>query len=55
MKGYKGICAEQGKYIPSEKSFAYAMERVKMDGLQAEFEQMVVDWYFSGNWVPDDE
>lgn len=54
--GYKGIGLESGRYIPADKALAYAMERcqVKPADLPGdtwpEFCEMLVDWFYSGNW-----
>ena len=53
MKGYLGIGPEEDKFVPSDRVYDYALERC-LDGTpeeQAEFKEMLVDWYFSGNWI----
>ncbi|MPN61511.1 hypothetical protein SDC9_209249 [bioreactor metagenome] len=56
---YEGIFAEKGKTIEAGEALGYVMERCgiqKMPDMPEnndfeEFSHMVVDWYFSGNWI----
>lgn len=57
FKGWKGICSNEGKFVPAEEGFEYVCAQV---GIMAfdhnapdaeEFAHMIVEWYFSGNWV----
>lgn len=56
-KGYKGIGPEAGNFVSAEDAFDYAAEEcgIKVVDLLAplsdEFHKMLVEWYFSGNWV----
>ena len=55
--GYRGFGKNSGKYVDAEVAFEYAAEDcgiVAWDGTapQAEeFAAMLVEWYFSGDWV----
>lgn len=57
---YKGIGPERGRRIPMEHALAYAMERCGIKPSTApansqdrdEFNRMLVEWYFSGSWIP---
>lgn len=57
MSGYVGIGPEAGTFVPKEKAFDYALGRC-LSGLpdeQEEFREMLVEWYYSGNWIEEDE
>ncbi|CDC47059.1 uncharacterized protein BN652_01670 [Firmicutes bacterium CAG:424] len=60
---YVGICKEIGETVPDEEAFDYAFDRC-MKGTEKEkqefrevldseelIKKIIVDWYFSGNWV----
>ncbi len=57
---YRGVGPERGKYIEAEDALDYAMERCGIRPSAApadmqdrdEFNRMLVEWYFSGNWLP---
>jgi len=57
---YKGMGPERGNIVPAEDALSYAMERCGIRPSAApadpqdrdEFNQMLVEWYFSGNWIP---
>lgn len=41
-----------GIFVPEEDAFDYAMERISQDeDLKQELKEMVLDWFFSGNWI----
>ena len=47
-----GICSERGTCVEDEQAFDYALERC-LSGTeeeQEEFKEMLVEWYYSGNW-----
>ena len=50
---YLGIGPEKGTVVRDEQAFDYALERCTKGTLleQEEFKEMLVDWYFSGNWI----
>lgn len=51
--GYEGIGPEKGIYIKEEDSLEFAVNR----GLHGasdekqEFKEMVMEWFYSGNWI----
>lgn len=57
---YAGVGPERGKYIKAENALEYAMGRCGIRPSAApadprdrdEFNLMLVEWYFSGNWLP---
>ena len=67
---YKGFGPERGNNIPAEEAFPYAAARC-LDGDEEErqgfmdiahdadnmeeFAQALVEWFFSGNWVFEEE
>ena len=54
--GYVGVGPEYGNYIPMDKAYEYALERSLLGTEKevAEFREMLVEWYFSGNWIKED-
>lgn len=50
---YVGIFPEQGTVVEDEEAFEYALERCLKGTLeeQQEFREMLIEWYYSGNWV----
>lgn len=58
--GYKQLGT--GVFIPEEDAFEYALEQcVEMVsdslfniGWTQEFKEMLVEWFYSGNWVKED-
>lgn len=56
-KGYKGIGPNAGQFVPAEDAFTYAKMQCGIltynEGapLADEFKEMLVEWYFSGNWI----
>lgn len=56
MSGYLGIFLENGIFVPEDKAYEYALERClsgsKED--QKEFREMLVEWFYSGNWIKED-
>lgn len=54
---YYGIGPEEGTIIEEERAFEYAMERC-LSGTpdeRQEFQEMLVEWYYSGNWIKKEE
>lgn len=55
--GWRGVGPNAGKFVPAEDGFEYVchhfgIEEFDRTALDAEeFKEMVVEWYFSGNWV----
>jgi hypothetical protein len=59
FKGWKGISTNTGKYVAAEDGFEYVCEQVGIEAFDetapdaAEFKEMLIEWYFSGNWIED--
>lgn len=57
IKGYEGFGPEKGKIVRAEDALAYATERCGIRSIDttapdaAEFMEMLVEWFYSGNWV----
>jgi hypothetical protein len=54
---YLGMLSEEGNVVEDEEAFDYALECCLKGTLeeQQEFREMLVDWYYSGNWVHREE
>lgn len=57
--GYKEMGT--GVFVPEEDAFDYAIERCTLvpftvQGIEwtEEFKQMLVEWFYSGNWIKED-
>ena len=53
MDGYLGIGVNRDVFVSDEDAYAYAFERCT-NGTEEEineFKEMLVEWFFSGNWV----
>ncbi len=56
---YLGIGRETGKVVPATEALDYALQQCGLAFLphaekapdHAEFCEMLVDWYFSGDWI----
>ena len=57
IRGYEGFGPEKGKFVCAENALCYASEQCGItltnpDAPDAEnFKEMLVEWFFSGNWV----
>lgn len=54
--GYLGIGPEEGIFVPENVAFEYALERC-IKGTprdKEEFREMLVEWFFSGNWIKEE-
>lgn len=54
---YEGIGPEQGTVVNDEDAYAYALERC-LSGTEEdkqEFREMLVEWFYSGNWSRREE
>jgi hypothetical protein len=58
MPVYVGIFAEKGKVMESDSdALSYAFEQCGIEpiedysSVEPEFKQMLLDWYYSGNWT----
>ena len=56
QKGYIGINKNEGLFIPEEDAYANAFERCTngSEEMIAEFKEMLVEWFFSGDWLERD-
>lgn len=54
---YRGIGPEKGILVKQEQAFWYALERCLNGTLeeQKEFREMLEEWYFSGNWIEEEQ
>lgn len=52
---YKGIGPEKGKAVPEEEAYDYALDRCLNGEEHEEFREMLVEWYFSGNWIKEED
>lgn len=54
---YIGIGPERDTVVESEQAYQYALERCLAGTLkeQKEFREMLVDWYYSGNWIKKED
>jgi len=58
LKGYKGVGLEHDKYIGIDDAADYAAKQcgIKLTGKTTdEFIKMFVEWFYSGNWIEDDD
>lgn len=55
--GWKGITCNAGKFVAAEDGFSYVRDQVGITLFDhaapdaKEFKEMLVEWYFSGNWI----
>jgi len=57
-KGYIGIGHERGKYIGVDEAADYAAKQCGIEltnKTTEEFRNMFVEWFYSGNWIEDDD
>lgn len=55
--GFCGIGPEEGTFVERSEAFAYALERC-LSGIEEEvkeFREMLVEWYYSRNWIKVEE
>ena len=54
---YTGIGPEYGKVVDEEQAFDYALERCLHGTIQdqEDFREILVEWFYSGNWIKEDE
>lgn len=48
-----GICKERGIAVTDDQAFRYALERIAHG--KPEEQQEFVEWFYSGNWVKEEE
>ncbi len=59
LKGWEGISTNTGKYVEADDGFEYVCQQVGIEAFDetapdaAEFKEMLIEWYFSGNWIED--
>lgn len=57
IKGWRGINANEGKFVPAEDGFSYAAKAVGVRDFDPtapeaeEFKEHLPEWYFSGDWL----
>ena len=54
---HEGIGPEQGTIVNDEDAYAYALERC-LSGTEEDkqdFKEMLVEWFYSGNWARREE
>ncbi len=54
-KGYRGIGPEQGNEIKAVDAYSYAIFRCVYGPEREEFKERLVEWLYSGHWVPEEE
>ena len=60
-KVYKGIGPNAGQIVPESEAFKFALKQVGVLAYECstpefdEFKEMLVEWYFSGNWIEAEE
>lgn len=54
---YVGIGPEKGISIEDTLAFEYALDRCLggNEEEKAEFKEMLVEWYYSGNWIEKED
>lgn len=51
--GYREIGTDI--FVRDEDAYRYAIERISQDkDLMQEFKEMLVEWFYSGNWIKED-
>jgi len=58
INGFVGIGYEHGKYIEADEAVDYAAKQCGIELTSKttdEFRKMFVEWFYSGNWIEDDE
>lgn len=57
IKGWQGFGPDAGKFVPVEDGFHHAAHQCGITMFDqtapeaAEFQKMLVEWYYSGNWT----
>lgn len=54
--GWQGITLNAGKFVEAEDGFEYVCQQVGIEvheenALTDDFREMLIEWYFSGNWI----
>lgn len=52
-EGYVGLHKNKGIFVSDEDAYAYAFEQCVNGSYEdvAEFKEMLVEWFYSGNWA----
>lgn len=52
---YRGIGPERGRVVEAESAYGYALSRCLggTEEEQEEFKQMLIEWFYSGNWIEE--
>lgn len=59
-RGYSGVGPETGKFVNKEDAFSYAIERClngtveEQKEFMDEFKEVLVEWFYSGNWIEEE-
>ena len=57
IKGWEGIGPHLGEFVAASDAFAYVCKKIGIVVFEhtapeaVEFKEMLIEWYFSGNWV----
>lgn len=57
LRGWRGIGPNQGRFVHADEAFDHVTHEVgildfhETAPLADEFRHMLIDWYFSGDWV----
>ncbi|WP_455438052.1 hypothetical protein [Hungatella hathewayi] len=54
-KVYRGIGPERGICVKADIAFSYALNRCLYGPDKEEFRDMLVEWFYSGNWIKEEE
>ena len=55
--GWEGITLNTGKFVAAEDGFEYSCQQVGIEAFDKtapdakEFTEMLIEWFFSGNWI----
>lgn len=54
---YIGIGPEEGTVVEEDQAYEYALERSLHGTLQdqQDFKELLVEWFYSGNWIKEDD
>ena len=51
---YRGIGPEKGIKVTEEDAYEYALDRCLNGPDHEEFKEMLVEWFFSGNFIKEE-
>ena len=53
---YVGLGPEKGTVVEEDQAYEYALERCLHGTVeeQEEFRKMLIEWYYSGNWLKEE-